>query len=59
MAASVLAIPHEDVLAAHGRIAGHAQRTPVVTSRLLDEIAGRSLYFKCENLQRGGPFETP
>lgn len=32
-------------------------RTPVMTSRLLDRIAGAELYFKCENLQRMGAFK--
>jgi threonine dehydratase len=52
-----LAISYDDVLTARDRIAGHAHRTPVITSRLLDQIAGRRLFFKCENLQRGGAFK--
>lgn len=52
-----LAIARDDVLAAAERIAGAVHRTPVVTSRLLDEIAGRELVFKCENLQRAGAFK--
>jgi threonine dehydratase len=55
--AAPLSISYDDVLAARDRIAGRAHRTPVVTSRLLDELAGRSLFFKCENLQRGGAFK--
>lgn len=47
----------DDVRAAAARIAGHARRTPVFTSRSLDELAGARLYFKCENLQRGGAFK--
>ncbi|MFA7542489.1 MAG: pyridoxal-phosphate dependent enzyme, partial [Lysobacterales bacterium] len=39
------------------RIAGHVQRTPVLTSRSLDAIAGCHLHFKCENLQRTGAFK--
>lgn len=34
-----------------------AHRTPVVTSRALDELAGRSVFLKCENLQRVGAFK--
>jgi threonine dehydratase len=45
------------VLAAAARIAPHAQRTPVLRSRSLDELAGATLHFKCENLQRGGAFK--
>lgn len=52
-----LGITPADVIAAQERIAGGVHRTPVMTSQLLDEIAGRKLYFKCENLQRGGSFK--
>ena len=48
---------YDDVLAAAGRIAGHAHRTPVMTSRLLDEELGAQVFFKCENLQRMGAFK--
>ena len=42
---------------AHRRIKPHIHRTPVMTSHLLDEIAGAQLFFKCENLQRTGSFK--
>ena len=45
------------IRAAHERIAPHIHRTPVVTSKSLDAIAGARLYFKCENLQRSGSFK--
>jgi threonine dehydratase len=48
---------YEDVLAAARRIAGIAHRTPVLTSRTADERTGARLFFKCENLQRGGAFK--
>ncbi|MET9362267.1 threo-3-hydroxy-L-aspartate ammonia-lyase [Streptomyces sp. NPDC006632] len=48
---------YEDVVRAHERIAAHAHRTPVMTSRLTDAELGLSLYFKCENLQRMGAFK--
>jgi threonine dehydratase len=57
MASGELAISYDDVVKARERVAPHVHRTPVVTSRLLDQIAGRSLFFKCENLQRGGAFK--
>ncbi|MHA7059583.1 threonine ammonia-lyase [Aquimarina sp. M1] len=38
-------------------IASYIHRTPVLTSRLLDETAGAELYFKCENFQRMGAFK--
>ena len=40
------------------RIAGRVHRTPVVTSRSFNEIAGCEVFFKCENFQRGGSFKT-
>lgn len=48
---------YDDVLAAAGRLQGHAHRTPVMTSRLADAEFGARLFFKCENLQRGGAFK--
>jgi threonine dehydratase len=39
------------------RIRPLAHRTPVMTSRSVDERAGRRVFFKCENLQRGGSFK--
>lgn len=47
----------QDVLAAAERIAGAAHRTPVATSRLLNEACGAELFLKCENLQRVGAFK--
>ncbi len=46
-----------DVKRAAGRIAGTAHRTPVLTSRTADAMSGASLFFKAENLQRGGAFK--
>ncbi|HJL28329.1 MAG TPA: pyridoxal-phosphate dependent enzyme, partial [Polyangiaceae bacterium LLY-WYZ-15_(1-7)] len=43
--------------AAAARIAPHAHRTPVLTSRTFDGWSGASLFFKCENLQRVGAFK--
>jgi len=42
---------------AAARIAPHAHVTPVLRSASLDEHAGCSLHFKCENLQRIGAFK--
>lgn len=36
---------------------GHAHRTPVFTSRTLNEKIGAEVFFKCENLQRMGAFK--
>ncbi len=46
-----------DVEAAASRLEGLAHRTPVMTSRLVDERAGAQVFFKCENLQRIGAFK--
>ena len=48
---------YDDVVAAAGRIAGHAHRTPVITSRTVNEEFGAQVFFKCENLQRMGAFK--
>jgi len=48
---------HADVEAAARRIDGHARRTPVMTSRLVDEALGATVFFKCENFQRTGSFK--
>jgi threonine ammonia-lyase medium form len=52
-----LAISFEDVKAASQVIAGVANRTPVMTSRTVNELTGYSVYFKCENFQRIGAFK--
>lgn len=45
------------VRAAAERIAPHAIRTPVHTSRTMDARSGRALFFKCESFQRIGAFK--
>jgi threonine dehydratase len=45
------------VRAAAERLRGIAHRTPVLTSRTLDGIAGGPVFLKCENLQRIGAFK--
>ncbi len=47
----------DDVVQAARRIDGVAHRTPVVTSRTVDARTGARVFFKCENLQRGGAFK--
>lgn len=46
-----------DVAEAARRLEGVAHRTPVLTSRTADAMAGAHLFFKAENLQRGGAFK--
>lgn len=47
----------DDVLVARTRLADQAHRTPVLTSRTADARTGASVFFKAENLQRGGAFK--
>jgi threo-3-hydroxy-L-aspartate ammonia-lyase len=55
---STLPLPtYDDVVQAAGRIAGVANRTPVLTSRTVDGAFGAQVYFKCENMQRMGAFK--
>src|SRR5712692_6579342 len=51
------AISISDVRQAAERLRGIANRTPVVTSRTVDALVGGQVFFKCENLQRGGAFK--
>src|ERR1051326_3388842 len=51
------AISIDDVRLAAERLRGVANRTPVVTSRTVDDLVGARVFFKCENLQRGGAFK--
>ncbi len=57
MTTAALPVSFADVRAAADRLAGVAHRTPVMTSRTLDERAGCSVFLKCENLQRVGAFK--
>ncbi len=45
------------VLEAGDRVAPFVHRTPVLTSRLLNELSGAEVFFKCENLQKMGAFK--
>ena len=47
----------DDIRAAARRIKGVGHRTPILTSQTLDEMAGRKLFFKCENFQKIGAFK--
>ncbi len=51
------AISLDDVRAAAKRIAGVAHKTPIMTCATLDRMAGRRLYFKCEQWQKVGAFK--
>lgn len=42
---------------AHKRIRSQIHRTPVLTNRQVNERAGASVFFKCENFQKVGAFK--
>src|SRR5437763_9782320 len=46
-----------DIESAAKQIAGVAHKTPVATSRAINQRTGAELFFKCENLQRAGAFK--
>jgi len=48
----------EDIVNAAERIQPYIHRTPVLTCNAIDEIAGASIFFKCENLQKAGAFKS-
>ena len=51
------AVTLDDVRATARRIAGTAHRTPIMTCATLDQMAGRRLFFKCEQFQKVGAFK--
>jgi threonine dehydratase len=46
-----------DIVSAAERLGPWVHRTPVMTSRTLDERCGARVFLKCENLQRVGAFK--
>ncbi len=50
-------VTYDDVAAAARRLDGVVHRTPVMTSRTINERVGAEVVFKCENLQRTGAFK--
>ena len=47
----------DDIRRAAERIKPYAHKTPVLTCRGLDQMAGCRLFFKCENFQKVGAFK--
>jgi threonine dehydratase len=45
------------IQAARERLKGHANVTPMMTSRTVNRLVGADVYFKCENFQRVGAFK--
>lgn len=55
---SVMNLPTlDDVEQAAERLRGVVNRTPVLTSRTLDEACGATVFAKAENFQRAGAFK--
>lgn len=48
----------ERLLECHNRIRPHIHHTPVLSSRLIDQLAESEIVFKCENFQRGGAYKA-
>lgn len=48
----------EDIQSAYLLVSPHLHRTPVLQSSSLNLQVGASLYFKCENFQKGGAYKA-
>jgi len=46
-----------DIIAAAERIAPFIHKTPVLSSKLINEMLGTEIFFKCENFQHAGAFK--
>jgi len=46
-----------DIQSAHEKIHPFIHRTPVFTGRIINELSGANVFFKCENLQKIGAFK--
>lgn len=47
----------QQLIQCHERIKPFIHNTPVLTSRLIDELVNAQVFFKCENFQRMGAFK--
>jgi len=47
----------QELLDCHQRIKPFIHKTPVLSSRLINEIVDAEVFFKCENFQRGGAYK--
>lgn len=48
---------YTDIIEAHKRISDKIHNTPVISSELINKIAGCKILFKCENFQKVGAFK--
>ncbi|MDB9999652.1 pyridoxal-phosphate dependent enzyme [Porticoccaceae bacterium] len=53
-----MTVTYNDIRQSHERIKPFIHRTPILTSRIINELVGAELYFKCENFQKGGAFKA-
>jgi threonine dehydratase len=54
---NISTVNYDDVLRAAKNIDGIAHKTPVLSSTQLNKSVNASVFFKCENFQRGGAFK--
>ena len=47
----------DDLIDCHNRIQPFIHNTPILTSRLVNNLVGASVYFKCENFQKTGAYK--
>jgi threonine dehydratase len=47
-----------EIIDAAGRISAYVHKTPILTSLQINQIAGCTLFFKCENFQKIGAFKA-
>jgi len=50
-------VEYKDILAAYKRVKDVVNKTPIMTSRTLNELTSAEIYLKCENYQRIGAFK--
>ena len=50
-------VTYADIEAAYQRLAGVVHKTPVLTSRTVNDRTNSQVFFKCENFQRTGSFK--
>jgi threonine dehydratase len=48
---------NQDLLNCYNRILPYVHKTPVLQSRLINELVGADVFFKCENFQKMGAFK--
>lgn len=47
----------ENILETHSRIKPYIHNTPVLSSRMINDLVGAEIFFKCENFQKMGAFK--